>query len=96
MKLSKSESVSISANNKKIRPFRDNFYLTFSGFNKEIQRNGNSLLLELLGELGKVQGVLDLQVNIRQIVNSRLEKYTQLQILSISAESPTLFESKVV
>ena len=74
MKLSKSESVSMSANNKKIRQFRGKVGLTFSSFNEEIQRNRNSLLLELLGELSKVQGVLDLQVNIRQIVDSGLAK----------------------
>ena len=51
--------------------------LTFSPFDEEIQRYRNPLLLELLGELRKVQGVLDLQENIRQIVDSRLIKDPQ-------------------
>ena len=84
MKLSKSESVSISANNKKIRQFWEDFDLTFSSFNKEIQRNGDSLLLELLSQLSKVQGVLDLQENIRQIVNSRLATFYSHYSLAIT------------
>ena len=76
----------MSANNKKIRQFRGKVGLTFSSFDEEIQRNGNSLLLELLGELSKVQGVLDLQENIRQIVNSRLQTYYSQSALQYTLE----------
>ena len=80
--------------NKKTGQFSRHNYLTFSSFNKEVQRNRDSFLLQLLGELSKVQGVLDLEENIRQIVNGRLA--TKVSVSNYYYTIRTLFESKVV
>ena len=80
--------------NKKTGQLSRHNYLTFSSFNKEVQRNRDSFLLQLLGELSKVQGVLDLEENIRQIVYGRLA--TKVSVSNYYYTIRTLFESKVV